>query len=60
MIRTAFLRLLDKVVPWLLCPHDWVHAKTVEDQNLRSGHKHATEVWVCRDCKSIEHRELSK
>lgn len=53
---------MKKFVQWLkdllLCQHDWVLIDTVQEQNLRTGHVHWSNIYHCRICGKHETRDI--
>jgi hypothetical protein len=55
-----FIRaVLEKIRDTLFCKHQWVFNREVQDQNLRTGHEHRSEIYVCGLCGAVKTEEHS-
>lgn len=55
---TTFQRLFRFIDQHLFCNHPvWSYIDTVEDQNLRTGHRHLSQRYRCAFCGKVETRE---
>jgi hypothetical protein len=52
------VKLLNRLLGYIWCDHQWRYVDTVQDQDLRSGYKFWSERHVCRRCGRTKTTEL--
>ncbi len=41
----------QRVKAFFWCDHQWRFVKTIDEQDLRSGMKHRSAIYICRRCE---------
>ena len=53
---------MTRLISWLkkvfLCDHQWILKDTIQEQNLRSGHQHWSNIYQCGVCGKHETRDI--
>lgn len=52
------MNLVERILSWFWCNHQWRYLDKVHDQDLRSGVKFWSERHICRRCHKIQTTEL--